>query len=153
MDARHDIEKRINKERQIITDLQGKIERSESFIQGLQEALRILPKDGTIKSSKRNVTIRANSDMAKIRDLIGEAGRPMYISEIVMGLGREDTKSNRMSIAGSLGRYVRKGVVFDRPGPNLFSLIGMQESVSTELPPAFGAEEIPANQPDKDPSS
>ena len=70
----------------------------------------------------------------------------MYISEIVTGLGRPDTKANRMSISGSLGRYVRKGFVFCRPGPNLFSLIDMKENTSVGLPADFGTEEIPGNQ-------
>jgi len=150
MDARRDIEKRIEKERQIIAGLQSQIKHSESFILGLQEALKVLPKDGTIKSSRRSGTIREGSDMAKIRELIKQTGRPMRISEIVTGLGRPDTKSNRMSISGSLGRYVRKGFVFSRPGANIFSLIDMKDNTSNELPPDFGAEEIPANQSDDD---
>ncbi len=148
MDARKDIEKRIDKERQRITDLRSQIDRSESFMQGLQEALKILPRDGTIKSSERGMTIRQGSDMARIRDLIKQKERPMRIGEIVTGLGRPDTKANRMSISGSLGRYVRKSFVFCRPGPNLFSLIDMKEDTSISLPPNFGAEEIPGNQSD-----
>lgn len=151
MDARKDIQKRIDKERQKITDLQSQIERSESFIQGLQEALKILPRDGTIKSSGRGMAIRQGSDMAKIRDLIKRNERPMRIGEIVTGLGRPDTKANRMSISGSLGRYVRKGFVFCRPGPNLFGLIDMKNNTAVGLPPDFGAEEIPSNQSDNIP--
>lgn len=145
MKARNDIEKRIEKEQQRISELRSEIEREEAFLQGLQEALKMLSKgdDGT-KPRKGKGKVRKGSDMAKIISLIKQKGKPMHISEILVGLGREDTKANRMSIAGSLGRYVRDGNIFNRVGPNIFSLKGMQSSTKIELPPGFGAEEIPA---------
>jgi hypothetical protein len=150
MDARKDIEKRIEKEKAKITELQNQIELSQSFIQGLQEALKILPRNGTIQSSRRGSTIREGSDMAKIRDLIRERERPMHIGEIVIGIGRENTKANRMSISGSLGRYVRKNIVFNRPRPNTFSLINMKETTDVEIPSDFGSEEIHTKITDED---
>ena len=145
MKARRDIERRIEKENQKITDLRSQIEHAEAFIQGLQEALRMLPKSEGDKTRRRKVAIRPGSDMAKIRDLIKQTGRPMYIGEIVTGLGRPDTKANRTSIAGSLGRYVRFGEVFKRVKPNTFALIDMESLPEVELPSDFGAEEIGNN--------
>ena len=143
MNARNDIEKRIEKERQKISDLKTEISRIESFILGLQEALKIIPKDGETKSSRmRRGTIRAGSEIAKIQELIRQEGKPLHIGEIVVGLGKPDTKPNRMSISGSLGRYVRRGEVFNRPGPNLFSLVDMAVPSKEELPPDFGTEEV-----------
>jgi len=150
MDARKDIESRIGRERQKITELQKQIESTESFIRGLQEALKILPRDGTIRSSRRSMTIRQGSDVAKIRDLIRKNGGPMHIGELVTGIGRQDTKANRMSLSGSLGRYVRRNSVFCRTGPNQFSLIDMEGNSATRLPPDFGTEEIPSDQPNED---
>ena len=147
MKARRDIERRIEKEKQKIADLKSQIEYVEAFIQGLQEALRVLPKHYNDKARKGKGTIRPGSDMAKIRDLIKKTGRPMYIGEIVKGLGRPDTKANRTSIAGSLGRYVRFGEVFKRVRPNTFTLIDMESLPEVELPPDFGAEEIGNNHP------
>jgi hypothetical protein len=158
MKARRDIERRIEREQQKIADLKSQIEYAEAFIQGLQEALKVLPKHDNDKARKGKGTIRPGSDMARIRDLIKKTGRPMYIGEIVKGLGREDTKANRTSIAGSLGRYVRLEVVFKRVKPNTFALIDMdsvpeaEPPPDVELPQDFGAEEIgsnhPANSPD-----
>jgi hypothetical protein len=142
MQAKKDIERRIDKEEQKISELRSQIEHEEAFLQGLQEALRMISKDGDNKPRKGKGRVRKGSDMAKIISLIKQKGKPMYISEILIGLGKEDTKANRMSIAGSLGRYVRGGNVFSRVGPNLFSLKSMQVSSKIELPPDFGAEEI-----------
>ncbi len=140
MTYRRSIERRIEKEQNKIKELQDEINRSELFIQGLQEALRILPKDNSRTPRKGRGEIREGSDMAKVRDLIKQTGRPMRIEEIAIGLGRPNTKANKMSLAGSLGRLVRKGIVFNRPQANTFSLIGVKVD---ELPPDFGAEEIP----------
>ena len=149
MKARRDIERRIDKEQQKVAELRSQIKHAESFIQGLQEALKMLPKDDENKPRKGKGLVRPGSGMAKIINLIRQNGKPMHISEIVTGLGREDTKANRMSIAGSLGRYVRRDEVFSRVGPNLFSLKNMKSS-SEILPPGFGAEEVPVSQPDDD---
>lgn len=149
MKARKDIERRIEKEQQNILDLQKQINHLEAFIKGLQEALKMLPKDDeSIERPKKGKgTVRPGSDMDKIRLLIETSGHPMHVGEIVTGLGKPDTKENRMSITGSLGRYVRKGIVFSRPGPNQFSLISLStnentENLDNELPPEFGSEEI-----------
>ena len=143
MKVRRDIERRIEKERQKIADLRSQIEHGEGVIQGLQEALKILPKDEDGKPRRKGKgTIRDGSDMAKIRDLIKQTGGPMYISAITTGLGKPNTKANRLSIAGSLSRYVRAGEIFKRVKPNTFALIDMDSSPEVELPPDFGTEEI-----------
>jgi hypothetical protein len=147
MKARKDIERRIEKEKQKIADLRSQIEHGEGVIQGLQEALKLLPKDESSKTRKGKGALRPGSDMARIRDLIEQAGKPMYISEIVTRLGRPNTKANRLSIAGSLSRYVRANEIFKRVRPNTFALIDMSISDESELPPDFGAEEIGNNHP------
>ena len=62
------------------------------------------------------------------------------MDKIVTGIGRPDTKEIRMSISGQLGRYVRRGDVFKRVGPNEFSLIGLD--VMPELPSDFGVDDV-----------
>jgi hypothetical protein len=145
MTYRIGIERRIEKEQNRIHELQVEIEHVQSFIEGLQEALKMLPKEKnlttTTKGGKRE--IRSGSDMAKVRDLIKQVGRPMSVGEIVTGLGKPDTKENRASLSGSLGRYVRKGEIFSRPKANTFSLIGIISEISNKLPPDFGIEETP----------
>lgn len=150
MKARTNIERRIDKERQKITELQIQVERAEAFIQGLQEALKILPKDDNGKPRKGRGTLRPGSDMAKIRDLMVQAGKPMHVTQIVISLGRENNKANRLSITGSLGRYVRRGEIFRRVGANLFTLIDTNNSKEIDLPSDFGMEANDDNLANKD---
>lgn len=135
--ARTNIEKRIEKEKQRITELRLEIERSESFVKGLQEALQMLPKEKPLEPS-RIKNLRPGSDIEKIRDLIRQIGHPLLLDEIIDGIGKEVTNASRASIASSLSRYVRKGEIFNRPGPNKFGLL---EQESVELPDTFGSEE------------
>jgi len=149
MSVRTDIEKRIEKERQRVTELQNQVEKSESFIQGMQEALKMLPKESEkdtrrMSKTKTTTTFRTGSDVEKAYSLLRETGKPMHISEILVGIGKEDTKANRMSLSSSLSRYVRNDELFKRPAPNSFALKETKESVATmalNLPAAFGTEE------------
>ena len=137
MPARTTIEKRIVKERQKIAELQLEIERSEAFVRGLQEALQILPKEKLGDYSKTRVQLRAGSDMGKAQKLISGAGRAMHLDEIIEGIGKTVTDQNRLSISGSLNKYVRKKAVFTRSAPNTFGLIAREP---IKLPDTFGAE-------------
>ncbi len=66
----------------------------------------------------------------------------MYIGDILSSIGLENTKATRVSLVGSLGVYVRKKVIFTRPGPNIFGITGMEMSSANgsdvELPEEFG---------------
>jgi len=66
----------------------------------------------------------------------------MHVNELLMAIGLEKTKNARVSLVGSLGAYVRKGVVFTRPGPNIFGLVEMaatgNEPDQQVLPETFG---------------
>jgi hypothetical protein len=157
MSARTDIEKRIEKEKAKINDLKSQIEKNESFILGLQEALKMLPKEkeaqnGQAKTNKDNTTtsFRVGSDVEKAYNLLRGTGKSMHISEILIGIGKEDTKINRLSLSSSLSRHVRKNDLFKRPLPNSFALIETPdiENPSLDLPPNFGAEEVKDVEPD-----
>ncbi len=54
----------------------------------------------------------------------------MHIGALVTAIGIENTKNARVSLVGSLGAYVRKGLVFTRPAPNTFGLVGMKAANS-----------------------
>ena len=81
--------------------------------------------------------------MAKTRDLLRRVGKPMYIVDILNGIGVEVTKSNRASISGSLGNYARKGEIFTAQGQNVFGLIEFNtpQPQSHEPPENFGLDE------------
>lgn len=139
MRIRKGLERKIEQERQKIGDLAKQIEKSESFIQGLQEALKMLPRDDSVERSDESV-LRPGSDMAKVRDFLRKVGKPLHISEIVVGIGKENTKNNRVSVSGSLAGYDRRGKIFRKAGPNIFGLTEFDSTPSDDLPDDFGTE-------------
>lgn len=144
MGLAQEIQKRIrNKEAEIARleserrELEVQIESAKSYIQGLRD---ILPRAEREDSGPSLGDFRPGSMPAQVKIILEEAGKPLHINDIVEKLGRENTKQNRLSVAGTLARCVREGMTFTRPAPNTFGLIGeTQESDGgEELPPGFG---------------
>lgn len=144
MSVRSELGKRIEKERQQISELKGQLEKAEAFVQGLQEALKMLPREPLGDGSVAATILRTGSDVFKVRELLQKDGRPMHVREILLGINKPDTKANRASISGSLSNYARREEIFKRTGPNTFGLIGMavNDWVNEEPPPEFGGKEI-----------
>lgn len=143
MSARSQVEKKIQAKQQEIADLVGQMEKAEAYIQAMQEVLRLLPReDGDTVASEQ--LPRHGSAMAKTRELLLETGKPMHITEILKGIGKENTKSQRLSVSGSLRSYARKGQVFTQEGGNVFGLVEFQSANGNvrsprEVPPkGFG---------------
>ena len=127
LSTRNDIEKRIELEKQKIHELRIQIEIIESFIKGLQEALKMLPDKDEMENRKTTKLrtasgIRSGSNVEKVFNLLRQTGEPMHISAILAGIGQENNKANRLSLSSTLSKYVRKNLLFDRPIPNSFSL-------------------------------
>ena len=152
MTARAELEKRITHERERVAALRNEIERKEAFILGLQEALKIFPRD-TLTAPYGGRRPRSRSDVQKARQLLSTMNGAHHVSDILKGIGKEDTKQNRASLSSSLARYARKGEIFQREGPNEFSLIngGSGEEAAAgqevqngathlQIPPIFGAD-------------
>lgn len=137
MSVRREIERRIERKREEIEELEKSMGQATAYIQALQETLKLLPKDGDSATSPPR-TLRKGSEMEKVRNLLRKAGKPIYIVDILKGIGKEPTKENRNGIAGSLGSYARRGDIFTKPEPGTFGLV----EFSNQEPPAdFG--EIP----------
>ena len=146
MSIQTQIEKKIQQKAQEIADLEIQIREVRAYLQGLQDTYRMLPKDQAIGEQ----LLRPNSDMAKARDFLKRIGRPAHITEILKGIGRELTKSSRVSVSGSLGTYARKGTIFTSHGGNTFGLLEFKSDPSQgaedEPPDSFGL--IPKNDPE-----
>jgi hypothetical protein len=153
MTVHTELEKRIALEQGKVGELRNEIERREAFIQGLQEALKMLPKETPTGRRRAAGPLRSRGDVQKARQLLSTETRALHISDILRGIGKENTKQNRASLASSLARYARRNEIFRREGPNEFSLIikesakevtAIQEdqngTAHEELPAAFGAE-------------
>jgi len=69
--------------------------------------------------------LRPGTALANAQAAILRAGKPIHIAEILKTLGKEDTKKNRVGLAGSLATYARQGKIFTKPGPNIFGLVEM----------------------------
>ena len=137
MISRQKLESRIRQKEQEIHDLELSTREAKSYLQALQDMLKMLPKEGSVRGAD---ALRPGSDMAKARDAIRAAGTPMHISAILGAMGKENTKKNRVSVAGSLAGYVRKGAIFSKTAPNTFGLVEMTDSGAAVPPEEFGKE-------------
>lgn len=117
MNLQREIERRIENKRQELADLEKRVGESKAYISAL---VGLLPK---AVSGAKESSLRAGSDMAKARDLIKASGKPMHVTEILKGLGKDLTKGNRISLSGSLSGYARRGTIFTKTAPNTFGLI------------------------------
>ena len=122
MSARSQVEKKIQSKQQEIADLEAQMDKAEAYIQAMQEVLRLLPREEGDAVSGEQLP-RHGSAMAQTRELLLETGKPMHITEILKGIGKENTKSQRLSVSGSLRSYARKGQVFTQEGGNVFGLV------------------------------
>jgi hypothetical protein len=137
MNIKNELEKKIEKEKQKIAELRASLDKAESFVAGLQEALRMMPKDGA-PEKRAEFIMRPGSDMSKARDFLKQASKPMHINEILKGLGKEVNSSNKTSISGSLDNYVRRQQVFTKTAARTYGLVEFANEVANEPPPGFG---------------
>jgi len=142
MSIRLQLEKKVENKKQEISELESKLREANAFLQGLQEALKILPREGIGEDRAPEQILRLGSNMAKIRDYLRKIGKPAHISELLKHLDLEASRNNRASISGSLGSYARKGTIFTHTGPNVFGLVEFGGSQSEDEPPDdFGMDE------------
>jgi hypothetical protein len=136
MYLRSELEKRIEKKQQEIAGYDRAKSEAESYLQALQDMLKIFPKEGLEAKAD---TLRHGSELSRVKDLISKAGKPLPIDTILEGLNKEKTKENKLSLAGSLSSYVRKHKIFTRPLPNTFGLLEMgAKTEEVAPPPDFG---------------
>ena len=125
---------------QMIQENQTQLREVKAYLQALQDMQRMLPKESGGVQSPVHV-LRVGSDMAKARDAIKTAGKPLHIVDLVEAIGKENTKNNRVSLAGSIASYVRKGMLFTKSAPNTFYLVELNGNTSTpdgDPPEDFG---------------
>jgi hypothetical protein len=137
MGVRQDFEKRIGRKEQEIADLEGKIRDARSYIQALEDAMKIVPKD-VLEQESDGRTLRPGSSMAKARDAVRKAGKPIYILDILKAIGKPQDKKNRISLAGSLSAYAKRKEIFTKPAPNTFGLLEFEKAPEAEIPESFG---------------
>jgi len=136
VNERKKIEQRVRNKELEIQELGEKIKAARIYMGALQDVLKLLPREAEI------VTLRPGSAVAKARETILRAGKPVHISAILNALGKEGTREERASLTSSLASYVRQGEIFSRSAPNTYGLIELGQSQdefgSVEPPTDFG---------------
>ena len=154
MDWINALEKKIEEEKQKISDLKINLQKSESYLQGLQDSLKLVPtiREKRTQSSGNKPIFRAGGSVKKAYDLIKETGRPMGIGEILKGIDKDDTKQNRASLASSLYRSAKKQGGLIIKVDNLFSISELQSNKKEgdlfKLPSNFGKDDRKDVEPD-----
>src|SRR5580698_6206937 len=120
MGAREKLEKRIEEKQNEVWHLRRQIRDAEVFIQALEEAVGLLPKE---PADDGPITLRPGTNVDKARLALIAKGSPMHITELLKALGKPDDNDGRAALSGSISAYVRKNQIFTRPAPNTFSLI------------------------------
>ncbi len=144
MGARENLQKLADKKRDEIADLQTQIERANVYLQAIQDSIKVLPRESHAAAAvdEPAAVLRSGTMLAKAREAIIQNGAPLHVNRLLASAGVENTKNARVSLVGSLGTYVRKGIIFTRPGPNIFGLVGMEnqttEGAEVSLPDTFG---------------
>lgn len=140
MGIRENLQKMIDRKVQEIDQLEQSIRDARLYLQGLQDAMKALPKE--VATSEQR-TLRPGTDVANVREILMQAGKPLHITEILKHLGKTPDARNKVSLSGSLSGYVREGQIFTRPLPNTFGLTEFangngQENRQEQVPVTFG---------------
>ena len=146
MGLREELAKRVERKQQEIQELELKIREANAYVQGLQDTLKLLPKETANGQPAGPVTLRAGSDVARTQEAIRKAGKSLHLLEILKAIGKPQDKKNRLALAGSLSRYARSGQVFVKTGPNTFGLLELgsrpDANGTAEPPDDFGTPDV-----------
>ena len=144
MGMREDLLKKIERKRQEVSEFEGKIKEAASYLQALEDMLKMLPRDGA-NAGAAGQYLRPGSGLAKAREAILKKGHPLHVIDLLKALGRPIDRVNKAGLSGSLAAYVRKGEIFTRPAPNTYGLVELTATVDNGRvgpPPHFGKDEV-----------
>src|SRR6476646_645267 len=122
MNIREQFQRLLDRKQQEIMNLELQLEKARTYVEALQDSMRLLPRDA---SGASEATLRPDTALARTRDILRSAGKPMHINELLKALGSPSDPKHKLSLGGSLANYVRKGQIFTRPAPNTFGLLEM----------------------------
>jgi hypothetical protein len=70
------------------------------------------------------VSIKPRSSVGRAQKVLRRSGQPLQIDELLAAINKTaGRKVKRTTLVGNLSRYVTKGVIFTRTGPNIFGLM------------------------------
>src|SRR5580658_10315193 len=89
MGLRENFQKLIDKKQAEINSLELTIREAKSYIQALQDSMKLLPRDANVNpGSSIEHELRPGTSLAKARDVIRAAGSPLPIAEILKAIGK-----------------------------------------------------------------
>jgi dTDP-4-dehydrorhamnose reductase len=102
------------------------MEREELFLTYEKEVAEF--KLGLIARLARKTSLhqpgrRRTSNLDMVEKVLGDAGKPLHVSEIIAAVEREfGVQLDRDSLSSAMGKQILKGVRFNRVAPNTFGL-------------------------------
>lgn len=139
MNIREQFQRLVDRKQQEIRDLELELEKARTYLEALQDSMKLLPRD---LNGSNETNLRPDTALAKARDILRKNGNPMHINDILKALGSPVDSKHKLSLGGSLANYVRKGQIFSRPAPNTFGLLEMtakdERKSEGEIPEDFG---------------
>lgn len=57
----------------------------------------------------------------------------MHIAALILAVGKEDTKDNRINLQSQMNSHAKKGNVFTRPAPGTYGLIEFEATKAEDL--------------------
>ena len=140
MNIRKELDRKIEKKREEIAESEKSLGEARAYLQALEDMRKMLPKE---PGSQEEVLLRPGTDLAKVRDVLQQEGKPLHVEELLKRTGKPPEKKHKISLSGSLASYVREHKIFTRPAPNTFGLIefGSADGLPADGPPEnFGLE-------------
>jgi len=145
MNEHQKIEQTIRKKEQEIHNLEERVKAAKVYVKALRDVQKMLAVGSDIEPAQS--MLRQGSAVAQARSVILDCGTPMHISDLLVALGKQQTREARASLASSLSAYVRRGEIFSRTAPNTFGLIELDHNSETEKvpepPSGFGRISLP----------
>ena len=102
------------------------MEREELFLTYEKEVAEF--KLGLIARLARKTSLhqpgrRRTSNLDMVEKVLGDAGKPLHVSEIIAAVEKEfGVQLDRDSLSSAVGKQILKGVRFNRVAPNTFGL-------------------------------
>jgi hypothetical protein len=135
-----DISRRIKAKRQELAGLEQQakvldqqILTAKTYIQAMDDALKLAERSGPATAkADASKTLRKGSMPARAYPVLKAAGRTLYLTALLEGMGLPTTNKNKRGLAGSLSAYARRGDTFTRPEPNTFGLVEWGNGSSAE---------------------
>jgi hypothetical protein len=138
MGAKEALQKLADRKSLEIKELHLQLAQAEAYLRAIQDSIKVLPREKV--ESVEDFSLREGTAIAKARDILIAAGRPLHVLEILRRMGKQADKANRVSLSGSISAYARRKAIFKKTAPNTFGLIevGRDDPPSpSPAPPKF----------------